>query len=644
MHRSSLLAAALLAGCTGSAAPGDPGGAAPTATITTAATAVVATGSQAAPDPAPAKLLPPRPAVCVPATASDPAIFVSPRAPRAGAPLRVVAHAETPLEGGSLAIADASGAELRGSRELRGGPPYFFRVELPAASAGTHRAILRLGDRAVCTDIEVAEGAPPAERRSYGVWPVRAAWDRAAERLYSAFIELLFDAPLGSDLVFHALHEALRDPARNVLHGHLGQGEDDPGPKATIIDPDCADLPYFLRAYFAHKMGLPFGYSSCTRGGYGRAPSCKSFHTNLEPGPQRSTDAATFGDFLRVKLADTVHSGTGRTPADEDTGDYYPVPLSSEALRPGVTYIDPYGHVLIVSRRIPQSATSGGVLYAVDGQPDGTVARRRFWRGNFLFATDPGLGSPGFKRFRPVVTDARGRARALGNAEIASHPEYGDYSMAQYEGGVEGFYDSMDDVLSPSPLDPSRALGEAILALEEQVRGRVLSVANAKRHFAAGGGTIDMPEGPAIFETTGPWEDFSTPSRDLRLLIAIDVVKGFPARAARRPERYAVPRGTAADQLAGALEKQLAEELGKRTFAYERSDGSSFTLSLADVVSRAADLEMAYDPNDCPEHRWGAPAQSAERETCKRRAPGKHAARMRKVRAWFHERKRPPRG
>ena len=52
-----------------------------------------------------------------------------------------------------------------------------------------------------------------------------------------------------------------------------------------------------------------------------------------------------------------------------------------------------------------------------------------------------------------------------------------------------------------------------------------------------------MPDGAAIFETTGAWEDFSTPSRDLRLLIAIDVVRGFPDRVARRPERYAMPQG-----------------------------------------------------------------------------------------------------
>src|SRR6185369_8075328 len=100
------------------------------------------------------------------------------------------------------------------------------------------------------------------------------------------------------------------------------------GPRALPIDPDCADLPYFLRAYFAFKLGLPFGFSSCTRGGGGQPPHCLSWHHSLEPAPQRATAADTFVDFLRIKVADTVHSGTGRTPASEDGGDFYPVPLS----------------------------------------------------------------------------------------------------------------------------------------------------------------------------------------------------------------------------------------------------------------------------------------------------------------------------
>ena len=82
---------------------------------------------------------------------------------------------------------------------------------------------------------------------------------------------------------------------------------------------------------------------------------------------------------------------------------------------------------------------------------EGTVARKRFWRGNFLFAQDPALGSPGFKRFRPVVREKNGSLRRLTNNEIAKHPQYGDFSLDQTKLSIEAFYDRVegDELISP---------------------------------------------------------------------------------------------------------------------------------------------------------------------------------------------------
>ena len=232
-----------------------------------------------------------------------------------------------------------------------------------------------------------------------------------------------------------------------------------------------------------------------------------------------------------------------RTSASDDNTDFYTVPLTQETLRPGTVYADPYGHVLMLVRRVPQSGGAAGVFLAVDAEPDGTVTRKRFWRGNFLFVHDPALGSPGFKRFRPIVREKNGALRRLTNAEIAKNPQYGDFSLEQSQLGAEDFYDRMDDVMSPEPLDPLRAMKEAITSLEEQVKTRVTSVENGRKFQNSGRGDAAMPDGPSIFETTGAWEDFSTPARDFRLLIAIDVVRGFPgsrraaARALRDTER-----------------------------------------------------------------------------------------------------------
>ena len=316
-----------------------------------------------------------------------------------------------------------------------------------------------------------------------------------------------------------------------------------------------------------------------------------------------------------------MHSGNGRTTADDNDTDYYPVPLTADTLRPGTVYADPYGHILVLVKRVPQSGDGAGVFLAIDGQPDGTVARKRFWRGNFLFAQDPALGGPGFKRFRPIVREKNGTLRRLTNDEIANNRDYGDYSLDQSKLEVEAFYDRMDDVMSPAPLDPMRAIKEAITALEEQVNARVTSVENGRKYQVEGGREVAMPDGASIFETTGAWEDFATPSRDLRLLIAMDVVRGFPDRVARRPERYAMPKEKSVADVKTELETMLASELAARKFSYTRSDGSQWTLALKDALDRMQALEMAYNLNDCVELRWGAAEGSEEAAPCKRRAP-----------------------
>jgi hypothetical protein len=99
-----------------------------------------------------------------------------------------------------------------------------------------------------------------------------------------------------------------------------------------------------------------------------------------------------------------------------------------------------------------------------------------------------------------------------------------------------------------------------------------------------------------------------------------------------------MPRGESVAQVKAELQSVLASELAARKFTYTRSDGSAWTLSLQDVIDRAADLEMAYNLNDCVELRWGAPDKSDEASTCKRHAPAPQRAKMTEYRTWFRER------
>lgn len=566
-------------------------------------------------------------------------LYAFPQRPEEGGSVRFVAVSETPRDA-RLTVEGPDGRRVMANEERRGGPPWSWVVEIPAVEAGFYRARLSVaGDSAACLSAEVAaEGPPPRPRSSSSLWPVERVWDRDTENLYSAWIEKLFDDPIDESPSWKSLHEITREPSRNFLHDSLGLGEDSEA--GITLEPDCADLPYFLRAYFAWKMRLPFVYSRCYSTGPGQAPVCRETKSNLEPAPLGKETLGVLQKFFARSVADSAHSATGRTAGTDDRTDVYPVRIGADTLRPGTVFIDPYGHVLIVAKRIEQTRTSSGILLAVDAQPDGTVARKRYWRGNFLFAVHDDGSSPGFKRFRPVVPSGDS-VRTLDNAEILAHPAYGDWSMQQYDGGVDGFYDRVDAALSPHKRSARQVLMEVVDSLEQQVNQRVASVQGGEDYMTRSPGVMSMPSGAAIFQTVGPWEDYATPSRDLRMLIAIDVVRGFPDAVVRRPERFVLERGRSLGQVRADLENMLEQELAGRRFTYVRSDGSPYTLRLSEVIERAEALEMAYNPNDCIETRWGASEESIEAMTCRRQAPAEQRRLMQSLREWFRTRTRP---
>jgi hypothetical protein len=572
-------------------------------------------------------------------------LFVSPLAPARDEPLRVVAISERPQAGARLVLLGPDG-QLSPPVLARGGPPYWWFAQIDRPAPGAYRFALldAAGAPLACgrRRVEPRRRGAPARPAAGEQWAVRAGWSRWTENLYAAWIEKLFDAAPTEQPSWTPLHQVLRDPARNFLHNHLGDDEDGPAAaRAVVVQPDCADLPYFVRAYFAWKLGLPFGYRHCDRGSSARPTRCESLsRTNLSlPAEAGGTLAARFSRFLRHHVS-LVHSGSGRTGPDDDETDLYPLALGRASLRPGAVYVDPYGHLLVVARWVPQQAGRGGALFAVDGHPDLSVGRKRFWRGAFLFHDRIEGGAGGFKGFRPLVLRA-GKIEALTNGEIKASPDYGNYSAEQYRLGIDGFYDRMDALITPRPLPPLQAYRERLDALHELILERVGSVQAGEDYVKkTGRAEIAMPRGPKIFETKGAWEDYSTPARDMRLLIAIEEIRRFPEKAERAPTRFALPAGQSPSAARRELEALFEKVSREKTFAYKRSDGSSWTLTMSELIARRRGLEMAYNPNDCAEIRWAASGD--ELASCRRRAPDAQRRLMERYRTWFATRTRPP--
>jgi hypothetical protein len=568
------------------------------------------------------------------------AMLILPKNPAPGEDFRIVSTGGASIGKATIEISGPNGTVKSNNHES--GKEYsLWRLDNFSGSAeGKYKAILMMDNKEVCFhEFEIAPRKEFIQKGS--VWKTTRSWDSGMETLYSAWINALFG---GSDeqASWNALHEVTQNKENNFLYDYLSLGEDDSVAKNKVfMEPDCADNPFFLRAYFSWKLGLPFGFHICNRGYVGHNPQTGEWVTN-ETSSSAKNPVQAFNTFLRT-IMNGVHSGTGRTSLDDEMSDYYPVTLTREALRPGTVFADPYGHTLILISWVSQTKKGPGLLLAVDAQPDNTIAIKRFWKGNFLFNTSEVVGEPGFKTFRPITVE-NGKMQLVSNESLTAAKGYAPFSLQQRKMKSEDFYLTMDRLINPKPLDPEDALLDLIQALHEQLQVRVKSVANGEAYFKAHPGTlIPMPTNAnGIFLAGGQWEDFSTPNRDLRLLIAMDAVLSFPERVAQFPDDYAISKPSSPEEIQEKLQLLLEKKVSELTITYTRSDGSSQKLTIAEILKRRDAFEMAYNPNDGVEIRWGAPEQSKERSTCHRQAPVSQQKTMQSVRKWFNKRLHPP--
>jgi hypothetical protein len=567
------------------------------------------------------------------------ALLVSPKNPQPGQVFHVLAAGGKSILKAKIGISSPAGSIESAKSRSGDGLPFWRIDEFKAETAGKYQVTIQAGNAAaIHLDFTVTDRLSQSSSQAGNN---ERGWDAGTEELYSAWINALFyDADERSS--WTALHEVTRNPERNFLYDYLSLGEDDPTSNIKVLmQPDCADCPFYLRAYFAWKLGLPFGYHECDRGYLGRAPKTGRWITNETILP-KTHPIQKFNTFIRMVM-NGVHSGTARTALNDESSDYYPVPLTGDALRPGVVFADPYGHTLTLVRRVAQTGDSPGVLLSVDAQPDGTVGIKRFWKGNFLFTTSEVIGDPGFKAFRPIEF-RDGKPHLLKTKEISAKAGLIPFSLQQQKMTGEVFYHTMERIINPKPLDPEVALLDLIQALHEQLVVRITSVANGEAYMKSHPGVvIPMPGGTAgVFQAGGQWEDFSTPNRDLRLLIAMDAVLDFPDKIVRSPEDFKISKFLSAEHVKKNLEDFLAKKLSELSITYTRTNGAEQILTLQEILKRKDAFEMAYNPNDGIEIRWGAPENSEERSTCHRHVPAGQLEKMRSVRVWFQKRLHPP--
>jgi hypothetical protein len=438
-------------------------------------------------------------------------------------------------------------------------------------------------------------GSLPAEAAAWKL--SRNVWSEEDERTYSNFVTALGRSKYSN------LNKFIKDPKANPLYG-----EED---KKFNLSPDCADLPYLIRAYVAYKLRVPFSYTSAIagRGGdqrYSRGNRPTSFKDqDYFVSPQQL--------FNQVVL---INSGYFRTGPEIEDSDFYPVKISKKSVVPGTIYYDPDGHIAIVSE-----VSDDGRIRVIDAHPDRTISKP--WFGA-KFTRGSKENGGGFKRWRPIRYTSDNKIIRTRNHNIVDYSGDDQYKKTFSAKGRTGLsyheyvrHSLCDDARKS---DPVTEFAFMMKDLHEDISYRAMAVnLSIEKGISKRSHPGALPWN--IYGTDGIWEEFSTPSRDARLKVAFREFYDRTRQMIIEAEQNYAAGGTAyARQLAAAFLQQYAQLSPQLSVSYINSAGSRIMLSFADVSQRL--FTMSFDPYHSIEFRWGAQgeelATSPDNETKRR--------------------------
>jgi len=399
-------------------------------------------------------------------------------------------------------------------------------------------------------------------------WQDTRSWNDAEETAYSNWVQRL------GKKSWKSVHLMLHDRSVNSYYT-----ESD---KHLSFRSDCGDLPFVLRSYFAYKRQLPIIIPVVRGGNYSPTPNptVALISNRSYPGDIR--------DFF-LRLPNIVNTATLRSDYRQNNTACYPTAINRQALRPGTLFYDPNGHAAIVC-----DIEADGTIRFIDAHPDQSVTRSVFgpkfhWKTSSL--------NGGFMFFRPIYL-RRGVPEFENDARRLPHR-----STEQYQLGND-YHMQIKLRLAQSRLDPVSDLERYIK--NDTYREALDRVEAVKRGWSIARHTpIHVP--PNIYYSDGPWENLSTPGRDIRLRLSFLNIPSriqYYLRLSQQSPELVVKNARAPIALLDQLIKTQERLFKTLTIDYPNSRGQLITLSLLDIERRL--FLLSFDPNHPPELRWGA--------------------------------------
>lgn len=398
------------------------------------------------------------------------------------------------------------------------------------------------------------------------------------------------------------------------------------GEKATGAIVDCADLPSFLRTYFAYMNNLPMAIPGLMESNkmwdrlFKRDARYSKKGNRLKTIHNFGTGSNAVQNLLQVTWSISTRSfrlnPEFEVDGRPDLFDFtYSPAITREAIRPGTVVYDPAGHVAMVFK-----IEDDGRIRLIDAHPDNTISSITY--GEKFMRSNPNIGA-GFKAWRPVYVEGasidarnnlRGGFRGYPNESIrdfsleqyyGSTPNFNDWNKGTFtHNGIEvDYYDYVRRSLrlatyKVNPLQEFKnSLEEACTDVKERVHSVKIAV-DAGIHLKPQ--PANMPEN--IYVTEGEWEEYATPSRDSRIRTVMQVLRRDTTKLYNEAvDVNGEDRVLFAQALNDAYNK-IAKNDCKIT--YTNSVNQHVEISLHDVFNRAT--AISFNPYHCPELRWGA--------------------------------------
>lgn len=425
----------------------------------------------------------------------------------------------------------------------------------------------------------------------------RNFWSEEDERSYSNFVKALGESKHSN------LNRFIKDPKANPLYG-----EED---KKFNLSPDCADLPYLVRAYVAYKLRVPFSYTASIAGRSGD----ERYRRGNRPASFKDQDYFSSPQQLFNQVL-IVNSGYYRTAAEIEDSDFYPVKITEKSIIPGTVYYDPDGHIAIV-----YDVEETGRIRVIDAHPDRTISKpwfgAKFTRGNKN-------NGGGFKRWRPLRYTSDGKTIRTRNHNLGDYSAEDQYHKTFTTKGRQGLsyheYVRLSLCNDPKRNDPVNEFAFMMKDVHEDISYRAVAVdLSIKKGISQRAHPGALPRN--IYGTNGIWEEFSTPSRDARLKVAFREFYDRTRQMIIEAEQNITAGGPAyARQLAAVFLQQYQHLSQQLTVSYLNSAGKRVILSFDDVSARL--FTLSFDPYHSIEYRWGATgeelASSPDGETKRR--------------------------